>query len=70
MEVEYDKWLENRKKAKIRLADFPAKLYLHDLKHDLSPFYAPGKLTMLERFDLIASGQNIILAVNPEAGFS
>jgi len=68
MEREYDTRLENRKKAQIRLAGFPAKLYLHDLKRDLLPVDAIGKLTMLERLDFVASGQNIILAGNPGTG--
>lgn len=68
MEREYDTRLENRKKAQIRLAGFPAKLYLHDLKRDLLPVDAAAKLTMLERLDFIASGQNIILAGNPGTG--
>ena len=69
MELEYDTRLENRKKAQIRMAGFPAKLYLHDLKRDLLPVDAAGKLTMLERLDFIASGQNIILAGNPGTGY-
>jgi DNA replication protein DnaC len=68
MEREYDTRLENRKKAQIRLAGFPAKLNLHDLKRNLLPVDAAGKLTMLERLDFIASGQNIILAGNPGTG--
>lgn len=68
MEREYDTRLENRKKAQIRLAGFPAKLYLHDLKRDLLPIDAAAKLTMLERLDFVASGQNIILAGNPGTG--
>jgi DNA replication protein DnaC len=68
MEREYDTRLENRKKAQIRLAGFPAKLYLHDLKRDLLPVDATAKLTMLERLDFVASGQNIILAGNPGTG--
>ena len=68
MEREYDTRLENRKKTQIRLACFPAKLYLHDLKRDLLPADASGKLPMLERLDFVASGQNIILAGNPGTG--
>ena len=68
MEREYDARLENRKKAQIRLAGFPAKLYLHDLKRDLLPVDAAEKLTMLERLDFVASGRNIILAGNPGTG--
>lgn len=56
MEREYDTRLENRKKAQIRQAGFPAKLYLHDLKRDLLPVDAADKLTMLERLDFVAIG--------------
>ena len=68
MEREYDTRLENRKKAQIRQAGFPAKLYLHDLKRDLLPADAAEKLTLLERLDFVASGRNIILAGNPGTG--
>lgn len=68
MEREYDTRLENRKKAQIRQAGFPAKLYLHDLKRDLLPIDAVEKLTLLERLDFITSGRNIILAGNPGTG--
>jgi len=68
MEREYDTRLENRKKAQIRQAGFPAKLYLHDLKRELLPVDAAEKLTMLERPDFVASGRNIILAGNPGTG--
>src|SRR5665811_867591 len=54
MEREYDTRLENRKKAQIRQAGFPAKLYLHDLKRDLLPVDAAEKLTLLERLDFVA----------------
>ena len=68
MEREYDTRLENRKKAQIRQAGFPAKLYLHDLKRDLLPVDAAEKLGLLERLDFVASGRNIILAGNPGTG--
>jgi DNA replication protein DnaC len=68
MEREYDTRLENRKKAQIRQAGFPARLYLHDLKRDLLPLDAAEKLTLLERLDFVASGRNIILAGNPGTG--
>jgi len=38
------------------------------LKRDLLPVDAIGKLTLLERLDFVASGQNIILAGNPGTG--
>lgn len=68
MEREYDTRLENRKKAQVRQAGFPAKLYLHDLKRDLLPADAAEKLTMLERLDFVSCGRNIILAGNPGTG--
>jgi DNA replication protein DnaC len=68
MEREYDTRLENRKKAQIRQAGFPARLYLHDLKRELLPVDASEKLTMLERLDFVACGRNIILAGNPGTG--
>ena len=68
LEREYDARLENRKKAQIRLAGFPAKLHLHDLKRDLLPVDAAEKLTLLERLDFVSSGRNIILAGNPGTG--
>jgi DNA replication protein DnaC len=68
MEKEYEMRLENRKKAQIRQAGFPAKMYLYDLKRDLLPTGAAEKLPVLERLDFIGSGQNIILAGNPGTG--
>jgi DNA replication protein DnaC len=68
MEREYDTRLENRKKAQIRMACFPAKLHLHDLKRDLLPVDSAEKLPMLERLDFLNTGQNVILAGNPGTG--
>jgi DNA replication protein DnaC len=68
MEREYDTRLENRKKAQIRQAGFPAKLYLHDLKRGLLQVDAAEELTLLERLDFVSSGRNIILARNPGTG--
>lgn len=68
MEREYDTRLENRKKAQIRQAGFPAKLHLHDLKRDLLPMDATEKLPLLERLDFVSSGRNIIMAGNPGTG--
>jgi DNA replication protein DnaC len=68
MEREYELRLENRKKTQIRQAEFPAKLYLSDLKRDQLPTDAFEKLPLLERLDFIESAQNIILAGNPGTG--
>lgn len=68
MEKEFYTRLENRKKAQIRQAGFPQKLYLHDLKKELLPESARQKLPLLERLDFIKEGQNIIFAGNPGTG--
>ena len=68
LEKEYETRLENRKKSQIRMAGFPSKLYLHDLKRDLLPADAFAKLPLLERLDFIKTGQNIILTGNPGTG--
>ena len=68
MEREYETRLENRKKAQIRQAGFPAKFYLHDLEREFLPEDAIGKLPQLERLDFIATGENVILAGNPGTG--
>ena len=68
MEKEYETRLENRKKAQIRQAGFPARMYLHDLEREFLPEDAAEKLPMLERLDFIARGENIILAGNPGTG--
>lgn len=68
MEREFELRLENRKKAHIRQACFPSKMYLSSLKKDQLPTDAKEKLPMLERLDFIESGQNIVLAGNPGTG--
>ena len=68
MEKEYETRLENRKKAQIRQANFPARMYLHDLERSFLPQDAAEKLPLLERLDFIPAGQNIILAGNPGTG--
>ncbi len=68
MEQEYLTRTENRKKASIRLAGFPEKLYLSDLIKDELPPEAAEKLSVLQRLDFIANSQNIIMAGNPGTG--
>ena len=68
MEREYDLRIENRKKAQVRQAGFPSKMYLHDLDRSCLPADAVQKLPALERLDFIASGQNVILSGNPGTG--
>lgn len=68
MEREYELRLENRKKAKIRNAQFPAKMYLSDLERDQLPPGAIYKLPLLERLDFIPAAQNVILSSNSGTG--
>lgn len=68
MEREFELRMENRKRAHIRQAGFPAKLYLNSLDREQLPVDAKEKLPMLERLDFIESGQNIVLAGNPGTG--
>ena len=68
MEREYELRLENRKKAQIRNAQFPSRMYLSDLDRSQLPPAAREKLPILERLDFIASAQNVILAGNPGTG--
>jgi len=68
MERELEVKLENRKKAQIRKAGFPYKMYLTDLERDQLPEGAREKLPLLERLDFIASAQNVILSGNPGTG--
>ena len=68
MQREYESRLENRKKALIRRAGFPSRMYLTDLKKEQLPQDAQQKLPLLERLDFIESGQNLVLAGNPGTG--
>lgn len=68
MEKQWEERLENRKKAQVRQAGFPSKLYLSDLQRDLLPADAKDRLPELERLDFIEKGQNIVLAGNPGTG--
>lgn len=68
MEKEFIERMENRKKAHIRIAGFPQKLYLHTIKKEYLPKNAKEKLPLLERLDFIEEGRNIILAGNPGTG--
>lgn len=68
LEREYEGRKENRKKALIRRAEFPSRMYLQDLKRESLPEGAGAYLPLLERLDFIASGQNVVLAGNPGTG--
>jgi DNA replication protein DnaC len=68
MEREFELRAENRKKAQIRQACFPSKMYLNDLQREQLPVDASEKLPLLERLDFIETGQNVVLAGNPGTG--
>jgi len=68
MLLEHDERIERRKKQRIRIAGFPYKKFLQDLKKEELPKDAIKKLSSLERLDFIDDGQNIIFAGNPGTG--
>lgn len=68
MDTEYCNRLENRKKQRIRSANFPYKKYLQDLHRAELPEDALNKLGQLERLDFIENAQNVVLAGNPGTG--
>jgi len=65
---EFETRIKNRKKARIRQADFPYKKYLQDLQREELPKNAQAKIDTLESLDFIKEGQNVILAGNPGTG--
>jgi len=68
LEKEYDLRRENGKKNRIRIANFPAKKYLEDLRIECLPEDASKRLAQFRSLDFIRSGQNIILAGSPGTG--
>ena len=67
-EKELEQRVRNRKMSRIRMADFPYKKYLEDLRTEQLPADAQEKLLLLERLDFIDQGQNVVLAGNPGTG--
>ena len=68
LQKEYDLRKENGKKNRIRMAGFPIKKYLEDIKVEYLPEDARKKLNIFKSLDFIKSGQNIILAGSPGTG--
>src|SRR3989304_9841874 len=60
LQKEYDARIENGKLARIRIAGFPAKKYLEDLKVEELPQDAQRKLNILKTLDFVKNGQNVI----------
>lgn len=68
LQKEYDARVENGKLARIRIADFPAKKHLEDLKVKELPVDCRNKLKVLESLDFVKNSQNVILYGNPGTG--
>ena len=68
LQKEYDMRVENGKLNRIRIAAFPAKKYLEDLKVEELPQDAQRKLNILKTLDFVKNGQNVILAGPPGTG--
>jgi DNA replication protein DnaC len=68
LQKEYDSRVENGKLSRIRIAGFPAKKYLEDLKTEDLPVDCRNKLKILASLDFVKHGQNIILYGNPGTG--
>ena len=68
LQKEYDKRIENGKLNRIRIAGFPAKKYLEDLKVEELPQDAQRKLGILKTLDFIKNGQNVIFSGPPGTG--
>ncbi len=70
LELECENREEDAKLRKIRLAGFPQKKYLEDLKEEHLPEDARKKLKMMKTLEFIKEGQNIILSGTPGTGKS
>ena len=68
LQKEYDQRIENGKLNRIRIAGFPFKKYLGDLKVEELPKDAQAKLGILKTLDFIKNGANVILAGSPGTG--
>lgn len=65
---EHELRIENGKQNRIRLANFPYKKYMEDLKEEFLPEDARKKLRTIKKLSFIESHQNLILAGNPGTG--
>jgi len=70
LEIECENRQEDARLRRIRLAKFPQKKYLEDLKEAYLPDDARKKLGMMKTLDFIKAGQNIILYGTPGTGKS
>jgi len=61
---------ENRKKDRVKYAEFPYKKYFEDLKTEYLPEDAIKKLKVLKSLDFVKDGRNLILSGSPGTGKS
>jgi DNA replication protein DnaC len=59
---------ENRKKDRVKYAEFPYKKYFEDLKTEYLPEDAIKKLKTLKSLDFIKEGRNLIMSGSPGTG--
>jgi DNA replication protein DnaC len=70
LEKEYELRLENRRKARIRSAQFPYRKYLEDLKIEDLPEDGQKKLKLFKNLNFLENGQNIIMSGTTGTGKS
>jgi DNA replication protein DnaC len=68
LQKEYDLRVENVKKNRIRLANFPYRKYLEEIRVEELPEDAQNKLNYLSSLAFINEGPNIIFSGNPGTG--
>ena len=65
---EIEKRTDNRKRQRIKAAQFPQMKYLQDLERDELPPDARATLPSLETLEFIREGRNIVMYGNPGTG--
>ena len=70
LQIEVQRREDDARKRRLRMAHFPEKKYLEDLKVEYLPQDAKGKLGKLKTLEFIQSGQNVILSGNAGTGKS
>lgn len=65
---ESDRRAENRKRARVKAANFPQMKYMHELITEELPQDARTALPELETLDFIKQGRNVVLYGNPGTG--
>lgn len=68
LQKEFDVRQDEQRKSRIRIANFPQKMYLGDLNLNEFPEDGMKKLAILKTLEFIDNGQNIILSGNSGTG--